>query len=380
MTRTIAVCALGLGVVVVLTACGSGRKSVYVRYASLRQAAATLSRHCTEDLTSSNSNGLLWLAGGRRPLAYYASAVGDPPDKVLTTRDPAISPWGLLWPCRPPVVIHYPNTHTASRSSTALLTVLAAKPSERKTITLGRVRFANPENWNSLSGYANGLVAPNGKIIFFAGTSIRYADGPEFSVRGLPQGWHIGALAVSPRNPYVFLAEAEKGELGGQPCASTLYRITRTSSRSLESFDGCLTGISVQWSPDGKHIAWFVSPNGFAPHLLVSDAGGHHRHELVSRVVGGAVWSPDSKSIAYGFDGPSGLGGRGLRTAVVNVFTGAQHLVANGYPLAWSPDGKELALIRQSTVIPSPPGSIVAVPVAGGRAHLLFRVRAAPSG
>jgi hypothetical protein len=54
--------------------------------------------------------------------------------------------------------------------------------------------------------------------------------------------------------------------------------------------------------------------------------------------------------------------------------------VAKGDPLAWSPDGKELALFRQRMVIPPPPGSIVAVPAAGGRARLLFRVPAAPSG
>jgi hypothetical protein len=55
-------------------------------------------------------------------------------------------------------------------------------------------------------------------------------------------------------------------------------------------------------------------------------------------------------------------------------------VVAKGYPLAWSPDGKELALIRQSTVVPQPPGSIVAVPVAGGRARDLLEIPAPPRG
>lgn len=355
--------------------CGSGGGSVEVRYASLRQAAAVISHHCTRDLTSSNSNGLLWVSGGRHPLVYYASAVGDPPNEVLTTGGPAIRPWGLLWPCSPPVAIHYPNTHTAARSSTALLTVLASKPSERRTITLGQVRFANPENWNSESGYANGLIAPNGKVIFFSGTKVRYADGPEFSVHGLEQGWQIGALAVSPRNPFVFLATAERGELGGQPCATTIYRITRTSSASLESFDGCLTGVTVQWSPDGKHIAWFQSPDGDATNLLLSDADGAHRHKLAAHILGGAVWSPDSTSIGYGVEGRA----RSHWTYVVNVSTGARHLVGRGYPLAWSPDGEEIALIRQSQVIPSSAGSIVAVPAAGGRAHFLLEVPPAPT-
>ena len=194
-TRAALACTLAAAAVIGVSACGGsgGRKSVYVHYASLPKAAAVISRHCTQDFPSANSNGLLWLAGGRRPLVYYASPSGDPPDRVLNTRGPAIPPWGLLWPCDPPVVIHYPNTHTASRSSTALLTVLAPKRSERKTITLGRIRLANPENWNSLSGYANGLIAPDGRIVFFSGTTIRYAGGPEFSARGLPKGWQITA-------------------------------------------------------------------------------------------------------------------------------------------------------------------------------------------
>jgi hypothetical protein len=339
-----------------------------VRYPSLRQAAAALSHHCSRDFPSSDSNGLLWLAAGPRPLVYYASPDGDPPDKVLTSGGPASPPWGLLWPCRPPVVIHYPNTHTASRSSTALLTVLAAKPSERKTITLGQARFDNVENRNSLSGYANALAAPNGRIVFFSGTKIRYANGPEFSVLGLPQGWQIGALAVSPRNPEVFLALTSKGELGDEPCAAAVYLVIGAGSTRLKRYDACRTGITVQWSPDGNRIAWFT-PGG----LAVSGACNCARRTLVRRYRGSTVWSPDSRSIAYGFNR------RGIHwTAVVNVSTGARRTVAKGYPLAWSPDGKEIALIRQGTALPLPAGSIVAVPAAGGRARLLLRIPAEP--
>ncbi|HJU37177.1 MAG TPA: hypothetical protein VJ716_07160 [Gaiellaceae bacterium] len=255
-----------------------------------------------------------------------------------------------------------------------MLTLLAAKPSERKTITLGQVRFANPENWNSLSSYANGLVAPNGSIVFFDGTKIRYANGPELSVHGLPSGWQIGGLVVSPRDPLVFLATVEKGRPGGEPCPAAVYRITRTSATRLKSYNGCTTGLGLEWSPDGRQIAWFVSPGGNATHLLVSDADGSHLRELFARDVD-AVWSPDSKSLAYGF-----YRGRDRWAAVVDVSSGARHVVAKGDPLAWSPDGKQLALMRQSAVVPSPPGSIVAVPVAGGGPRVLLEIPAAPSG
>jgi hypothetical protein len=251
------------------------------------------------------------------------------------------------------------------------MTVLASKPDQRKTLRLGQLRFANPTNRNAQSGYANALAAPSGRVIFFSGTKIRYADGPEFTVRGLPAGWQIGALSVSPRNPFVFLAETEKGQLGGQPCAAAIYRVTRTRSSKLKRFDGCTTGWDPVWSPDGRQIAWFVSPNGNTSRLLVSDAFGRHFRQLVPKTSGSAVWAPDSRTIAYGFGRNPG------RTAVVNVRTGAQHLVGIGWPLAWSPDGKHIALIRQSTVIPQPPGTIVSVPVAGGHSRLLFNVPAA---
>lgn len=176
---------------------------------------------------------------------------------------------------------------------------------------------------------------------------------------------------MSPRNPFVFLAETEKGQLGRQPCAAAIYRVTRTGSSELKSFDACTTGLDPVWSPDGRQIAWFVSPNGDTSRLFVSDTYGGHFRQLVSKTSGGAVWAPNSGTIAYGSGRNPG------RTAVVDVRTGAEHLVGTGWPLAWSPDGKHIALIRQSTVIPQPPGTIVSVPLAGGRSRLLFNVPAA---
>ena len=357
--RTTSALAVAAVVLLAVLGCGSSQ-TVYASYSSLREAAAALSHHCTRDVTSADSNGLLWLSDGRRPLVYYASLVGDPPDEVLTSRGGVYRPWGVLWPCRPPVVIHYPRTRTASRSSTALMTVLAPKANQKKTLRLGQVRFASPTNRNSLSGYANALAAPSGRIIFFSGTTIRYADWPEFTVRGLPSGWQIGALAVSPRDPFVFLADAQKGKPGSPPCAAAIYRVTRNGSTKLKGYDGCTTPFNPMWSPDGRYIAWFVSPNGNSTNLFLSDAYGHHFHKLVTGILGGAVWAPDSKTIAYG------TGSRKRRARVVNVSTGAHHAIGIGWPLAWSPDGKQIALIQQSTVIPQPPGSIVSVPLAGG--------------
>jgi hypothetical protein len=76
-------------------------------------------------------------------------------------------------------------------------------------------------------------------------------------------------------------------------------------------------------------------------------------------------WSPDSTALAYAFDQ------HGRWTAVVNVRTGARRVITRGEPLAWSPSGKNLAILRDNA---SPTTTIVAVPATGGRPRPLFKV------
>jgi hypothetical protein len=360
-------------IALVLSACGGGGgRSVYVKYPSLRAAAAAISHHCApRDVPSADSNGVLWLSGGRQPLVYYAPEFAGPPEEVFSSLGPTLEPWGeFMWPCRPPVVVHYPRTHTASRSSTALLTVLTSSPHQRKTSTLGLVRFAGggPQNRNSLGGGGNAITAPNGRIIFFSENKIRYAVGPQWTVGGLPHDWQIEGLVVSPSNPSVFLADVVNttpSQPKNPPCEASIYRIEATQSTRLQSYDPCSGGLEAEWSPNGRNIAWTSAPGSNRPGLSITDAYGRHRHILTSREIVGAVWSPDSTALAYAFDQ------HGRWTAVVNIRTGARHVITRGEPLAWSPDGKNLAILRDDV---SPTTTIVAVPVTGGQPRLLFKI------
>jgi WD40 repeat protein len=240
------------------------------------------------------------------------------------------------------------------------MTALASRPARRKTITVGRF------------GDANWTVAPNGRLVFFGGQSIRYAGGREFTVAGLPHGWLISALAVSPREPSVFLANANTNPhvLGG--CRSNderggVFLTTPGRSTKLRGYDACQGYVHVDWSPDGRKILWFIG--GDNPHLFVSDARGRHLHQLIGHTVCGALWSPDGTEIAYGYS----CG----RVHIHDLVTGSDHFVGKGELRAWSPDGTDLALIRLHRPFYGagfPGGSIVAVPVAGGRSRLLIKL------
>ncbi len=92
--------------ILMLSACGSGHRSVSVRFSSIPKAASRVSHDCARrDSPSSDVNGLLWLRGGRRPLVYYRSdALQDAHMFSSQGRDYPL--WGVFWPCDPPVIIY----------------------------------------------------------------------------------------------------------------------------------------------------------------------------------------------------------------------------------------------------------------------------------
>jgi Tol biopolymer transport system component len=252
-----------------------------------------------------------------------------------------------------------------------MMTVLASARAKRKTIALGRFRLAEGPNRDAPAGYGNAIIAADGRVIFFAGTTIRYAGGREFTARGLPHGWQISALAASPRDSSVFLAIVQTNPNVPGGCRSNdekagLYLITPSGSTKLKGYDPCAGTIDVQWSPNGRRILWFLGAD--EQHLFISDGQGHNLHELIGQKVFGALWSPDGREIALGYSR--------TRVDVLDLASGASHFVGTGQLRAWSPDGKELALIRERPIVGSgfPGGSIVAVPVRGGPARLLIKL------
>lgn len=350
--------AIAAAVFLVAVSCGTGRggsslATVAPRYQYIWQAASRLAGGCARrDDPSSDVDGMLWLRAGPKPLVYYLDDRLQKPDVVSTLGD-HFAVWGRFWPCRTPVAVYVRGR--------PMLTVLAPKPAQRRTITLGPF------------GNASWIVAPNGRFILFHGQSIRPAGGKAFTVRGLPSGWVIGSLSVSPRDPSLFLVNAHSDLHVPGGCRSTdehggVFLVTPRASTMLKGYSPCTVGSIVPvWSPDGRKMLWLLGAEGHS--LFISDGRGGHLRRLIHHSVCGAIWSPDGKEVAWGYSCN--------RAHVLELATGVSRFVGEGELQAWSPDGKELALMRihRPWYGPgSPAVKIVAVPVHGGPSRLLLKL------
>jgi hypothetical protein len=146
-------------------------------------------------------------------------------------------------------------------------------------------------------------------------------------------------------------------------------------TRLLTLADSDIWGVSV--SPDGKHIAFRVSPGKDpASDIYVADIDGTHARRIThsGRHDTQPAWSPDGKHIAFislpaatsgeYFIQTIGAGGAGIRTLVSGV-------TEKQIP-AWSPDGKSIAyqtrngLHQQIAVVSSAGGTPQWLPATAG--------------
>lgn len=114
---------------------------------------------------------------------------------------------------------------------------------------------------------------------------------------------------------------------------------------------------SPAWSPDGKHIAFFASPDSFGVksharvdkpwNLYLMNPETLELKTLVKGVqrAGGTAWSPDSRWIAY-----TGHGG----IFVVPAAGGNPQRLSSldGFSLSWSPQGNEIAFLTADDSAP----------------------------
>jgi Tol biopolymer transport system component len=105
----------------------------------------------------------------------------------------------------------------------------------------------------------------------------------------------------------------------------------------------------LQWSPDGSQIAYMTHDKGSIANLYVVgvDEGSQPRKiNDQSGYYGTFTWSPDGVQIATLKEV-----GTVLHVVIMNVDGSGSHDLpdTDGYSLAWSPDGKYLALARKSS-------------------------------
>jgi Tol biopolymer transport system component len=156
-------------------------------------------------------------------------------------------------------------------------------------------------------------VTPNGRRIVFVATHPIGFDGPEFEI------WSIGTDG------------------------SGLRRLTDN-----RAFDN-----DVDVSPDGRQIAYAEKVNGRAQIFLMNtDGSDQHRLTFDGHRDRAPHWSPDGRRIVY-FSVP-GKGGRSRSDedvwSIAAIGGRPRHLASNGEDPVYSPDGRQIAFLRDYSI------------------------------
>ncbi len=282
--------------------------------------------------SSSNANGVLWVRGGSKPVVYAVSGsrvIGPGGASKVPARDAGVG----FWACSPHSLLYMTNE--------------------------GVLRMSGAHGPTTIG--ANGVAAPNGWFLTFNGSTISYTNGVQLVAQGVPDGFEITTVAVDPRNPRIVFASTDSPEQEIEHCKSVVaaaYRVTPTQTSNVFHWTPCHGDPLIAWSPDGTHMSFIQGGRKF---LYIADPYGRAAVPLVPNV-STYLWSPDGSRIAYEVANT-----RKAEVAVVDVATGATRVVAAGTLGAWSPAGKDVAVISGS--------HLLSVPAAGGRAHTLASFR-----
>lgn len=223
------------------------------------------------------------------------------------------------------------------------------------------------------------LVVAVAAAAVFVGSRIIKSTAPDNGLNGtveIPRG---GAAVLA----FGSLASGPSGQATGDIFT---VRADGTDMRQLTTGPGMET--YPTWSPDGTRIAYRLWEGG-TESILVMDAGGGNRATLATDAqftqdcVKGLVWSPDGTNVLFATSAvcPSQFD---LFVVAADASSPATKLLAPGVNStngAWSPDGKQIALLGTEGagtigvyVVDVGPGS----PVSGGlRAR---RIAPGPSG
>ena len=199
-------------------------------------------------------------------------------------------------------------------------------------------------------------------------------------------------MAVLPGEPWIvyqWIAESGNGLYLVRPDGSYGHRI-------LEDVSGDL--FHPDWSPDGQQIVFGRQTGDDAAEVWTADADGTNAKQMIGClqvpcIRPYAAWSPDGTELAYVREDPPGVArpGLGSYVEVRNLATGKTRVVARPVPVGdeyvdsggprWSPDGKRLVvMVTHWTNPPTDPmlGSSIAVVDADGSDAATPRILTAP--
>ncbi len=125
-----------------------------------------------------------------------------------------------------------------------------------------------------------------------------------------------------------------------------LYRMNPDGKDTTQITSGKYDDFCPQWSPDGKHIAYFHGIINGRCTLRISDQFGKHSMDLY-RLENSArrpkfEWSPDGTMIGY-LDLTWSSIGYNQRLVIISVGSGKRHSFEEVSDFAWSPNSKQIS-------------------------------------
>jgi Tol biopolymer transport system component len=198
-----------------------------------------------------------------------------------------------------------------------------------------------------LATAAPNAVAPSGDTLVVADDGVRRIDLSGQLVAGLApaaDGWRYGSLSWTADEAHVAYVRFHKQ-------GSRFFEVNRDGSgfdtKLFFANDGTAgSPLALRMSPDGKRIAYWVTPEGKTADLYVADADSSNAQRVdVTGSVGMFAWSPDSSRILFvAVDTTQPDGGA---TFVVNADGSGLHKVTTevgfdkgGGPIFWAPNSK----------------------------------------
>lgn len=124
------------------------------------------------------------------------------------------------------------------------------------------------------------------------------------------------------------------------------------------------------WSPDGSHIAFVRRTAGSCDVYIVSALGGTPRKltDCNSNFSGAPAWAPSGKALVINVPGQRGLAWFPLNGSAARTLTHPPTVALGDRDAVFSPDGKQIAFVRERATDVS---DVYVVPAGGSRARRL---------
>jgi dipeptidyl aminopeptidase/acylaminoacyl peptidase len=197
------------------------------------------------------------------------------------------------------------------------------------------------------------------KISAFGGEAVKLTDSKSgvASFAWSPDGHRIAYVAPRDPTPDEEKKQKEKDDalvVDQKFTPMRLWLFDLAGSKATELVKGEYQIQDLQWSPNGREIAFVMTPtpradDGRYSDILIADAETGQTRKLVDNPGPDAAprWSPDGALIAFETKGAKNAGVVQSKLVVVSPTGGTPRVLAPNFlyapgPVAWAPDGKTL--------------------------------------